>query len=375
MVAQPSRTDPGDLRWETRLLVVVAAVLTVFGIASLYSAAALEKGASNFFFKQLSGAVLGALALSILSRIDYHKWQRLAWPLLGAAMVALLLLLLPLPKSVRPLINGAHRWLQVGPANVQPSELARFAIVIWVAMLAAKKGEAVRGLKKGLVPFLVIIGLVSLLILLEPNLSMAVLVALIGGVVLFTAGAKIGHFMVLGVLGLFGGMALILAEPYRWVRVKCLFAACGSTDFQLNQAIIGFGSGGPLGVGFGHGQLKMRYLPYGYSDFLAATIGEEWGFLGVIIIAVLFTAFCWLGFRIARTAPDPFGQYLATGFTATVALAALLHSAVNLGLMPTTGLGLPFMSYGRSGLVITLMSVGVLVNIGRARGKPVKSDR
>jgi cell division protein FtsW len=199
-----------------------------------------------------------------------------------------------------------------------------------------------------------VVGFVSLLILLEPNLSTAVLVALIGGVVLFTAGARIGHFLLLGVAGLFGAVSLIWAEPYRLVRLRC------------------FGSGGAFGVGYGHGQLKMNYLPYGYSDFLAATIGEEWGFLGVLVIGVLFLTFAWLGFRIAKTAPDPFGQFVAAGITASIVLAALLHSAVNLGLMPTTGLALPFMSYGRSGLMIALISVGVLVNIGRARGRPVK---
>ncbi len=364
--------DPGDLRWETRLLVVVTAVLTVFGIASLYAAATLEKGAFGFFLKQLAGALAGAIAMIVMSRIDYHKWRGLAWPVMLGAMLLLLIPLLPFPNAIRPLRNGAHRWVALGPINLQPSEVARFAVVVWAAMLAAKKGEAVRGFKKGLFPFLLVLGLVSLLILLEPNLSMAVLVSLIGGVVLFTAGAKIGHFLLLGVAGVFAGISLIWAEPYRLTRLKCFLEPCGQSDFQLKQAILGFGSGGALGVGYGHGQLKMRYLPYGYSDFLAATIGEEWGFLGVLVIALLFLIFCWLGFRIARTAADPFGQYLAAGVTSMVALAALLHTAVNLGLMPTTGLGLPFMSYGRSGLLITLMSVGVLVNIGRARGRPVK---
>jgi cell division protein FtsW len=365
---------PGDLRWETRLLVVVAAVLTVFGIASLHAAATLERDAFGFFMKQLAGALAGAIALVVVARVDYHLWRRLAWPLLIGTIVLLLIPLLPFPDSIRPYRNGAHRWVRIGPLNLQPSEVARFAVVVWTAMLVAKKGEAVRGFKKGLFPCLLIIGIVSLLILLEPNLSMAVLVALIGGVVLFTAGAKIGHFLLLGVAGLFAGLSLIWAEPYRLTRLKCFLEPCGQADFQLNQAILGFGSGGPLGVGYGHGQLKMRYLPYGYSDFLAATIGEEWGFLGVLVIALLFAIFCWLGFRIAKTAPDPFGQYLAAGVTATVALAGLLHAAVNLGLMPTTGLSLPFMSYGRSGLVMTLVSVGVMVNVGRARGRPVRGE-
>lgn len=375
-MSAPAIGHPGELRWETRLLVVVTAVLTVFGIASLYAAATLEANAFGFFSKQTSGAVGGALVMLIVSRVDYHWWRRLAWPLLLLAAALLLIPLLPFTVAISQPINGARRWVQLGPLNLQPSEVARFAIVVWTAMLAAKKGEAVRGFKKGLVPFLLVIGLVSLLILLEPNLSMAVLVALLAGVVLFTAGAKIGHFLLLGVVALVAGISSIMAEPYRLQRLKCFIEpSCGAGEFQLREALLGFGSGGPLGVGFGQGQLKMKYLPYAYSDFLFSTIGEEWGFVGVVVVVTLFTVFCWLGFRIAKTAPDSFGQYLATGLTATVALAALLHCAVNLGLMPTTGLGFPFMSFGRSSLVITLMSVGVLINIGRARGRPVKGNQ
>lgn len=364
-----------ELRWETRLLAAVTAVLTVFGIASLYAAAALEKDAFGFFSKQLTGAVVGAVALAVVSRVDYHQWRRLAWPMLLTAIVLLVIPLLPFTYAISPARNGARRWVDIGPLNLQPSEVARFAVVIWAAMLAAKKGEAVRGFRKGVTPFLLVLGLVSFLILLEPNLSMAVLVALIGGVVLFTAGAKIGHFLLLGVAGVFGAITLIWAEPYRLTRLRCFLEPCVQGNFQLDQGLIGFGSGGPLGVGFGQGQLKLKYLPYAYSDFLFSTIGEEWGFLGVVVIVALFAIFCWLGFRIAKSAPDPFGQYLATGLTATIAFAALLHMAVTLGLMPTTGLGFPFLSYGRSGLLIGLVSVGVLVSIGRARGRSVSEKR
>lgn len=372
----PVVRQPGELRWETRLLTVVTAVLTVFGIASLYAAAAMEDRPFDLFVKQLGGAGMGAVALLIVSRVDYHRWRNLAWPLLLLALAALVVVVLPFTRSIAPSINGARRWIQLGPANVQPSELARFAIVVWTAMLAAKKGDAVRGFQKGVLPFLLIIGVMSFLILIEPNLSMATLVALLGGVVLFTAGAKIGHFLLLGVVALFGGLSLIWAEPYRLQRLKCFLEPCeGGGDWQLQQALLGFGSGGPLGVGYGHGQLKMNYLPYAHSDFLGATIGEEWGFLGVLVISLLFFIFCWLGFRIAKTAPDPFGQYLATGLTASVALAALLHGAVNLGLMPTTGLALPFMSSGLSALLVALFSVGVLINIGRSRGRPVRGER
>jgi cell division protein FtsW len=372
-VSVPAVQHPGELRWETSGLVAATAVLTVFGIASLYAAATLQPNATTLFTRQLVGAVAGAACMIVVSRLDYHVWRRFAWPLILLAMAMLLVPILPFPGQFRPLRNGAHRWIQLGPLNLQPSELARFAIVVWTAMLAAKKGEAVRGFKKGITPFVVVIGLVALLILPEPNLSTAVLVALLGGVVLFTAGARIGHFLLLGMGGFFAAGLLVLAEPYRLRRVQCLLEKqCAGGGFQLKQAIIGVGSGGAFGVGFGHGQLKLNYLPYAYSDFLASTIGEEWGFVGIALLALLFTFFCWLGFRIARTAPDAFGQYLATGLTANVAIAALLHSAVNLGLMPTTGLAMPFMSHGLSGLMVALVSVGVLVNIGRMRGRPAR---
>lgn len=375
MVTPPALLRSHELRWETRLLAVVTMVLTVFGIASLYAAAALQKDAWGFFTKQLTGAVFGVILMVIVSRVDYHRWRQLAWPMLFVTIAMLIVPLLPFTHSISPMRNGARRWIDIGPLNLQPSEVARFVVAAWAAMLAAKKGEQVRGFKKGVAPFLVVLGLVSLLILLEPNLSMAVLVSLIGGVILFTAGAKIGHFLLLGVGGVFAAVSLIWAEPYRLTRLRCFLEPCEQGSFQLTQALLGFGSGGPLGVGFGQGQLKLNYLPYAYSDFLFSTIGEEWGFLGVLAVIGLFGIFCWLGFRIAKTAPDAFGQYLATGLTATVALAALLHMSVTLGLMPTTGLAFPFMSYGRSGLVIALVSVGVLINIGRQRGRPVRRDQ
>ncbi len=357
-----------DMRWETRLLVLVAGVLTVFGIASLFAAATLEKDAFGFFSKQLFGAVLGILLLVAFARFDYHRWQKLAWLLLLGTIVLLIVPLLPFTHRISPVLNGARRWIQLGPLTLQPSEVARFTVPIWVAMLAAKKGAMVREFKKGLLPFLLVLGFVSMLVLLEPNLSMAVLLATIGCTMLFVAGARILHFLLLIPVGLLGVLGLVLVEPYRMARVKCFFESCGHGNFQLDQALLGFGSGGAFGVGFGHGQLKLHYLPYGYSDFLFSTIGEEWGFVGVVVITLLFAVFGWFGFRIAKTAADPFGQFLAVGLSAAISLGALLHMAVTIGLMPTTGLAFPFMSYGRSGLIMALVSVGVLVNIGRARG-------
>jgi cell division protein FtsW len=353
-------------------------VLLAFGIAATYGAASLVtlKGQSmglGFAVRQLSGAVLGGILLLWASRQDYYRWRTWAWPLLLLTIGFLVVPLLPFTRGIAPSLNGARRWVDIGPLNFQPSELARLAVVIWVAMLASKKGVQVREFKKGILPFIVILGLVSLLILLEPNLSMATLVALLGGLVLFTSGARIGHFILLGSVGVILVFHQIRDAQYRLARVLTFLnpgEATTAGGFQVYQSLVGMGSGGLFGTGFGQGQQKLGYLPYAYSDFLFSTIGEEWGFVGVLVVVALFALFCWLGFRIARTAADPFGQYLAVGLTATIGLTAFMHMAVSLGLMPTTGLTLPFMSYGRSSQVISLLGTGILINIGRLRGKP-----
>jgi cell division protein FtsW len=357
---------------------MVTAVLVVFGIAATYGAASLvtlqgKNAGFGFALRQLSGAVAGGILLLLASRLDYYRWRQLAWPLLFVVLVLLLIPLLPFTHAIAPTVNGARRWVDLGPINFQPSELARIVVVIWCAMLASKKGVQVREFKKGVLPFMLILGLVSLLILLEPNLSMATLVALLGGLVLFTSGAKIGHFLILAGLGMILVFHQIRDAQYRLSRLLTFMNpgdAVTDAGFQINQSLVGIGSGGLFGVGFGEGQQKLGYLPYAYSDFLFSTIGEEWGFLGVLTVVALFSLFCWLGFRIARTAADPFGQYLAVGLTATIGLTAFMHMAVSLGLMPTTGLTLPFMSYGRSSQVISLLGTGILINIGRLRGSP-----
>jgi len=375
MMPRPVR-HPGEMRWETRLLGMVTAALLVFGVATTYGAASLvtlqgQSAGLGFALRQLSGAAFGGVLLLLASRLDYYRWRQLAWPLLFVTILFLVIPLLPFTKGIAPPINGARRWIDLGLLNFQPSELARLVVVIWCAMLASKKGAQVREFKKGVLPFIVILGLVSLLILLEPNLSMATLVALLGGLVLFTSGAKIGHFGLVAGVGMMLVFHQIRDVQYRLARMLTFLNPGDATTeagFQIHQSLVGIGSGQLFGVGFGEGQQKLGYLPYAYSDFLFSTIGEEWGFVGVCIVVALFALFCWLGFRIARTVTDPFGQYLAVGLTATIGLTAFMHMAVSLGLIPTTGLTLPFMSYGRSSQVISLLGTGILINIGRLRG-------
>jgi len=364
-----------DARWQTRLLAVVAAILVVFGLAAVYGASSLLTVAagqvgSSFALKQALGAAVGGLVATVLARTDYRKWQRAAWPVLAIAAVLLLLPLLPFTHRITPTINGARRWVNLGFVTVQPSELAKFAVVLWTAMLAAKKGDRIRTFQHGILPFIIVLGPLVALIFLEPNLSMALLVALLAGVVLFTAGARIGHFLALGVVAtplVFGAVA---SAQYRLARVVTFLnpgSAPSEATWQVHQSLVGIGAGRLFGVGLGQGQQKLGYLPYAYSDFIFSTIGEEWGFLGVLAILILFGTFVWLGFRIARSASDLFGQLLAAGLTALIGVTAALHIAVTLALLPATGLTLPFISYGRSSLFVALVATGVLISIGRGR--------
>jgi len=350
-------------------------VLVVFGLAAVYGASSLVTTAggqvgASFALKQAVGAVMGGLLAITFARMDYHRWQRWAWPLLGCTALLLIIPLLPFTHSITPTINGARRWVNLGVLTLQPSELAKFAVVVWCAMLAAKKGEKLRSFQQGLLPFLVVLVPLVGLIFLEPHLSMALLVTLLAGTVLFTAGARIGHFLALGAAAgplLFGAVA---TAQYRLARVLTFLnpgAAPQEATWQVQQSLTGIGAGQLLGTGFGQGQQKLGYLPYAYSDFIFSTIGEEWGFAGVLVIAVLFGTLVWLGFRIARNASDPFGQLLAAGITVLIALSVVLHIGVSLAVIPATGVTLPFMSYGRSSLIVALAATGVLASVGRTR--------
>lgn len=370
------QTGPAQLGgWETRLLATVAATLVVFGLAAVYGASsilAVQNGqpGSAFAWRQLQGAIVGVILAFVAARTDYQVWRRLAWPLIGATVMALLIPFVPGLRGFAPEINGTRRWLDLKLFTLQPSEFAKLAVVVWTAMLAAKKGERIREFRKGLVPFTVIVAPIALLILLQPHLSNALLVLLLAGIVMFAAGAKIGHFLIIGMVAVPLLWREIAGVQYRLSRVLTFLSPgedVTEASWQIRQSLIGIGSGELIGVGFGEGQQKLGYLPYAYSDFIFSTIGEEWGFAGVSFVVLLYGLLILVAFRIARAAPDPFARLLAVGLGSLLVLPAVLHMAVNLALLPTTGLPLPFISYGRSHLLIALVAVGVLASIGSPR--------
>lgn len=383
-MSAPAIRHPGEARWENRLLGVVSAVLIAFGVAAVANATLTLRGegavGSARVLKQIAGAAAGAGLAYFVSLVDYRRYKAWAWPILGAVVVLLILVKFG-PAAIAPASHGARRWLKLpGLPQFQPSELARIAIAIWAAMLATKKGELMRSFTKGTLPFLVVLGAVFILIERQPNLSMAMLVAMTGGVVLFVAGARIGHVVMAGFGSLMAAGVVIALTGYRTKRVLAFFGAGDAntalgTGYQQWIANLGIASGGITGVGYGKGQLKLGHMPEAGTDFLFATIGEEWGFVGVAFVVLLYAAFCWMGFRIARTAADPFGTYLAAGLTFGIGFPAFAHMAVDLGILPVTGLTLPFMSSGLSSLLTNCLTVGILLSIGHARGKLTPAAR
>lgn len=364
-------------RWamgvEARVLVILTGVLLAFGVATVYSASAIVEmqagqGHAYLLLRQLTGMAAGAVLFAIAAKLDAERWERWAWPLMALSLVLLVVVILPFTATIAPRIHGSRRYLF--GASLQPSELAKLAVVLWTSMLVVKKGQGMRRLTKGLLPFLVVIGALDILVMLEPDLSTAMMFTLVMGIILFAGGVRIGHFVALGVMLIPLLYVKIERLNYVLLRMTAFFDPGGAppeVSYQLRQSLIAVGSGQIFGVGFGRGRQQYGFLPFGYDDFIAGHIGEEWGFVGLALLVAAFALYAVVGFRIARKARTPFLQLVAVGLTVTTVLTAYLHIGVATGLLPTTGLTLPFISYGRSNLVLSLLMTGILVNIGSRR--------
>jgi cell division protein FtsW len=368
-------------RWamsvEARALVVLTAGLTVFGLSFLYSASAIvamqaDEPSWYFVTRQALGVCVGVVAFGVAAKFDAEKLQRWAWPIMLLTIALMLITVLPFTTSIAPVRNGSRRFI-LG-ASLQPSELGKLAVVLWTAMMVVKKGDKMRRLTKGLLPILMIVGILSLLAILQPDLSIALMFTLTMGIILFTAGARVGHFVVLGVIAIPVLWGQLLRLQYALMRVLTFLGPQDQPiNWQLNQSLIAVGSGGFFGEGFGQGRQQFGWVPLGYNDFIASTIGEEWGFLGMVLLVALFAGYAWLGMRIARQARSPFLQLVAIGLTVTTVITAFVHIGVVIGLLPTTGLTLPFVSYGRSNLLLSFVMTGILVNIGSRKERVVGS--
>jgi cell division protein FtsW len=358
---------------EARALVIVVGVLTAFGLATLYSASAMTAmnaghGSTYYLVRQLTGVVAGLVVFAIAAKIDAERWRGWAWPIMIVTLVLMLVIVLPFTTAIAPRINGSRRWIMIGFA-FQATELAKLAVVAWTAMLVVKKGDQLRRLTKGLLPFLLVIGVLCLLAAVEPDLSSAMMFALLMALVLFAGGARIGHGVLLGILAIPILWSELERLQYAFLRITSFLdpGSMPEASYQLRQSLIAVGSGGAFGKGFGSGFQQDLFLPYPYSDFIGSVVGEELGFVGMLALILLFAAYTWLGIRIARTAQTPFQSLFAIGLTAATSITALLHIGVVIGLLPTTGLTLPFFSYGRSNLLLSFLMTGILVSIGSRR--------
>jgi cell division protein FtsW len=364
-------------RWrmgfEARALVILTGIFLAFGLATVYSASAIVEmqagyGHAHLLIRQLIGMAIGITLFAIAAKVDAENWEKWAWPIMILSLVLLVIVILPFTAGIAPRVHGSRRYL-LG-ASLQPSELAKLAVVVWTSMLVIKKGPALRRLTKGILPFIVVIGALDILVMLEPDVSTAMMFTLMTGIILFAGGVRIGHFVALGVMLI--PLLYVKVERLNYVllRMSAFFdpgAAPLEVSYQLRQSLIAVGSGQIFGVGFGRGRQQYGFLPFGYDDFIAGHIGEEWGFIGLTLLVIAFALYAALGFRIARKARTPFLQLVAVGLTVTMVLTAYLHIGVATGLLPTTGLTLPFISYGRSNLVLSLVMTGILVNIGSSR--------
>ena len=369
-------------RWrmgaEARGLILVMSLLLAFGLAVLYSASAIDamqRNKASWFYlaRQLSGVGAGMVGFAIAAKLDAERFRRWAWPIMWITIVSLLLCLV-LPESVAPRVNGSRRFLF--GSSFQPSEFGKLAVVVWASMLIVKKGDQLRRLTKGVLPFFVIVGALDVLVALEPDLSVAMLYTLMLAVLLFAGGVRIAHFVTLCALAIPALWTKIEKVQYALLRLTAFLDPGGApaqVNYQLKQSLIAVGSGGLFGVGFGEGRQQYGFLPFPYSDFIASNIGEEWGFLGLAAVTIAFAAYALLGFRIARQARSPFLQLVALGLTFVTVITAYLHIGVVIGLLPTTGLTLPFVSYGRSNIVLTMFMTGVLVNIGSTKERVIGS--
>jgi len=353
-------------------VIVLTVLLLIFGLVSLYNASSIfameqELADTYYVIRQAMGVAIGLVVMVICAFIPYSVWSRLSWPLLLISIGSLVLLVVPWTESIAPSINGSRRWLRIG-ITVQPSEFAKIAIVVWTAGMAVKKASQFRSLRRGLAPFLVAWTLLVLPIALEPDFSTALLIGLLGLIVVFSAGARISHFIFLGlvlapiVYSQLVGVGFRLERLLAWLNPASDPAGAG---FQAHQSLVAMGSGGIAGVGIGQGRQRFGFLPEAHNDFIFSMIGEQWGLIGVLTLLMMYVALVLVGFRIASRAPDLFGELLALGFTSLIALQALLHMAVGLSLLPTTGLALPLVSYGRSNLIVTLASLGILMSVAR----------
>ena len=348
------------------LTLVTVLVLMVLSLGVVYSASstwAMEKfGESNRLLNlHAMKVLLGMVALFIGMTIDYKKYKKLTKP---AVILSIVFLMITLVLGGE--VKGATRWLRFGGLGLQPSEFAKFALLFHLCTLISTKGDMIRDFKKGFLPMMIWVGSVAGLVLVQPNFSTGSMIILMSIVMLFISRARFAHLLGTMAAAIPVLAAVALTRPHVMQRIHMFMdgsSSGGKVGYQLMQGIIGFGNGGLFGVGPGLSKQRDFFLPESFGDFVFSIVGEEYGVIGTIFFMTLFLIIMLRGFKIAKFARDDFGRLLAIGITSVVTLYALVNAGVTLGILPTTGLPMPFVSYGGSSLLFTSFAVGVLLNI------------
>jgi cell division protein FtsW len=359
------RTGPVD-----QVLAAITIALIGFGVVMVYSASVIEATVvfrdPQYFLKRQ--AIYGAVSIAlvfVVSRIDYHKIKPLTYPILGGTAILLVLSVIGFGHSG----GGATRWLALGPVHIQPSEAAKLALILWLAYSLEKKREQVKSFSVGMLPHLLMAGALMLLCLKQPDFGGAVVLLFLTFTLLFVAGARNLYLLGVGVVGAAAAAWLVRFTGYRWERMLAWLDMNEHRQdlaYQPFQAVMSFGSGMGTGLGLGKG-LQVLYLPEAHTDFIAAIIGEELGFIGVLGLAAVYLVIVARGVRTALCAEDDYGSYLAFGISMLFGVQALANLAVAMAILPTKGLTLPFVSYGGSSLMVNAAAMGVLLNVTRAR--------
>jgi cell division protein FtsW len=347
---------------------VITLVLVTIGTAMIYSSSsilAMErfKDAQFFLKKQIFFVVIGMGAMVFMTKLDYHRLKKLAYPGIILAMILLLLIFVP-HLGIRA--GGARRWLNLGLFSFQVTEMVKVCMVLFLAHFLSRKANVLKTFSRGVLIPLLVTFVIIVLIALEPDFGAAVMIAMILMLMLFLAGCRVTHLAGLTALLIPAAVWMVMFKSYRIDRLKVFLNPWndpGNKGFQIIQSLLSFGSGGAFGVGIGDGMQKLFYLPEPHTDFILSVIAEETGFVGVLVVILLYVILIVRGFMIAFRAPDLFGTLLAAGLTMVLAMGAFINIAGVMGLIPLKGLTLPFLSYGGTSLVMSLVTVGILLNI------------
>lgn len=350
------------------VILLMAVALTCFGVVMVYSASsvmATKKFHDGFFFLKRQGAyaLMGFGVMTLAMRFDYQKWKEYAVPILLGCLALLILVFIP---GIGGAAKGASRWIRLPGFNFQPSELAKIALIIYMAYSLDKKQERVKLFSAGFAPYMVLLAVLLAILLKQHDLGAALTMGVVAILMLFVAGTRPRYILGMGVLAVPFICYVIMTESYRMRRIKAFLNPWEDpTDagFQIIQSWLAFGNGGILGQGLGEGKQKMFYLPEAHTDFILSVAGEELGLIGILVIASMFLLLVLRSVRVALMAQDPFGRFLAFGIATLLGIEAFVNMGVVTGLLPTKGLALPFISYGGSSLIISLFAVGILLNV------------